>query len=41
MQTLQNFLKKHEHSFFTPSISKNDYDKTKIKKLHDPLQCGG
>ncbi len=25
--------KKHEHTFFTPLISKNDYDKPKVKNI--------
>jgi len=29
---LQNIHKIHEHSFFIPFISKNDYDKPKVKK---------
>jgi hypothetical protein len=28
-----NIYKIHEHSFFTPFISKNDYDKPKVKNI--------
>lgn len=42
MQTFTKlFEEKHEHSLFTPLISKNDYDKPKVKKNNDPLQCEG
>ncbi len=38
---LQTFTKKHEHSIFTPFLSKNDYDKPKVKNINDCLQCEG
>jgi hypothetical protein len=35
---LQQNYKKHDHWHFTPHISKNDYDKPKVKNINDLLQ---
>lgn len=35
----QFFTKKKKHSLFTPFISKNEYDKSNIKNINDPLKC--